>query len=84
MYRKLYQIVGEIIDKVYQKNIESDFNISTSHLFQLIVVIEPKLAMWKAELPPLLRIRSRAEIMQHLQDPSVFSSLSTVLTSSVP
>ena len=72
--------MGEIIDKVYQKNIESDYQISTSHLFQQIVSIEPKLASWKAELPPLLRVRTRAEILQHLQDPSVFSSLSTVLT----
>jgi hypothetical protein len=38
------------------------------------------LAAWKAELPPQIRVKRKEEIIEYLEDPSVFSPLSTVIT----
>ena len=81
---KLYKIVAEIIEKVYTNNyrtsISLDHQSSSSKLFQQIISLEPQLAKWKAELPPQLAIKTKEDILHDLQDSSIFSPLSTVIT----
>jgi hypothetical protein len=79
-FRKLYQLVGEIIDDVYQNNIECNTTIPSSELFERIIPIERKLSAWKSQLPPDLQVRSRDEILQDAKESPLFSRLCTVIT----
>lgn len=77
--RKLYHIIGDIIDKVYQKNIESDTNISNSDLLLCILPIERRLSAWKSTLPPNLQVKSKEDLLQ-AGESKVDSSLNAVIT----
>ena len=83
-HSKLYKIVADVIEKVYRNNYRNstclDHRSSSSNLFQQIISIEPQLAKWKAELPPHLAIKTKEDILQDLQDSSIYSALSTVMT----
>ena len=80
LHRKLYKIVANIMQKVYQNNIKCQRQNPSSYLFQQIISIEPDLSTWKAELPPNLCVIRRENLLAHLKNPSLFSSLSTVIT----
>ena len=73
-------MLGDVVEKVYQNNIKTEDDISSSHLFQQTISVERELESWRADLPLQLRVRTKDEIAQHLSDPSIFSPLSTVIT----
>ncbi|KAF9892272.1 hypothetical protein FE257_002049 [Aspergillus nanangensis] len=77
---KLYKLIGEIIDGIYQNNIASDAQVSNSDLLKRVISIEQKLHKWKLNLPPNLRVMSQEEIMQSLPDSSPSLGLSIVVT----
>jgi hypothetical protein len=77
--RKLYQIIGEIIDKVYQKNIETDIKMSNSDLLLCILPIERRLSVWKSTSPPNLQVKSKEDLLQ-TGESKIDSSLSAVIT----
>ncbi|KAL3448201.1 fungal-specific transcription factor domain-containing protein [Aspergillus insuetus] len=77
---KLYQLIGEIINDIYNNNVESDAHISNSDLLKRVISIEQRLDEWKLNLPPNLRVRSKEEVMHDLADPSVSINLSIVIT----
>lgn len=68
------------MEKVYQNNIKRERQISSSGLFQQIISIEQLLATWKSELPSHLCVITIEELLPRLQDPSVFTPFSTVIT----
>ncbi len=78
--RKLYQIVGSIIDEIYQMNITREYDLEYHTLLERVISVEAKLEAWKANLPHFLRIRTKDEIFQDPVDTSDYSRLSTVLT----
>jgi hypothetical protein len=78
--RKIYQIIGDIIDQVYQKNIEREVIIPSPELFQRILSIERKLSAWKLQLPQNLQLRSTEDIFPDSADELLFSRLSAVIT----
>lgn len=78
--RKLYKLIGEIIEHVYQNNIEYNSALPTSELFGRILVIEQKLTTWKSELPLNLQVRSRDEILRDTEQAPLFSRLCGVIT----
>lgn len=78
--RNLYKLIGEIIESVYQNNIESEVQLRDSDILERIISIEKKLDAWKSSLPPNLCVTPKEEIMRNLNSSSVFSSLSTVIT----
>lgn len=80
MSRKLYQIIGDIIDSIYQNNIGVDGGLSDPELIKRILLVEQALNTWKLQLPVDLRVTSKNEIMQFQGDSPPFSHLSTVLT----
>lgn len=77
---KLYQIVGSIIDDIYQMNIMREVDLEYSILLEQVMSLEAKLEDWKTDLPFPLRIRTKDEIVQDPVDKSDYSRLSTVLT----
>ena len=77
---KLYQIVGEIIEDVYQMNIPKETDIAYEILLQRVIAIDSKLEAWKSGLPMSLRIKPKEEIVLNPVDTSDLSQLSTVLT----
>ena len=77
---KLYQIVGEIIEDVYQMNIPRETDIGYEILLQRVIAIESKLEAWKSGLPMSLSIKTKEEIVLNPIDTSDLSQLSTVLT----
>lgn len=76
----MYQILGDIIDSIYQNNIGVDTGLSDTELLRRILSVEQSLNTWKSELPAELHIRSKDDIMQCLSDSSLFSHLSIVIT----
>lgn len=76
----MYQIIGDIIEGIYQNNIGADTGLSDSELLKRILSVEQALTTWRSQLPVELCVKSKDEIMQSLNASSVFSHLSTVLT----
>ncbi|KAH6668430.1 fungal-specific transcription factor domain-containing protein [Halenospora varia] len=59
---KLYLIVGNIIEKIYDQNLDNTTKQSASHLFKSVLEIEESLLEWKACLPVDVRIISKADL----------------------
>ena len=79
-YSKLYRILGQIIEKIYQSNYSSAHNISYDAVLSNVVVEETHLGKWKAQLPLPLYIISRDELAAYVALPELPFSLSLVLT----
>lgn len=77
---RIYKVVGEIIQRVYEKNIPTHPTIPSSELFQRIMSIEPELASCKASLPLHVRILTKEDVWAYLQGRATFTPLSIVLT----
>ncbi|KEF58356.1 uncharacterized protein A1O9_06282 [Exophiala aquamarina CBS 119918] len=77
---KLYEIVGSIIDDIYQMNLVRDVDLEYNMLLERVISLEVRLEAWKVKLPFPLHIRTRDEIVQDPVDSSEYSRLSTVLT----
>ncbi|KAH6668410.1 fungal-specific transcription factor domain-containing protein [Halenospora varia] len=59
---KLYMIVGDIIEKIYDQNLDNAPKRPASHLFQSIIEIEESLLDWKGDLPADVRIICKSEL----------------------
>ncbi|CAM1503364.1 Fc.00g081400.m01.CDS01 [Cosmosporella sp. VM-42] len=77
---KLYRILGQIIDKVYQGNYRSAHENSYDAVLSNVIAQETHLGKWKAQLPRPLYIVSRDELAAHAVVPELSFSLSLMLT----
>ncbi|KAH8892187.1 hypothetical protein GQ53DRAFT_841035 [Thozetella sp. PMI_491] len=77
---KLYRILGDIIEQVYQNNTECDATaMSSSDVILRVLSIEKKLDMWKLGLAPNLQVNTQNELFE-LGVASIPSRLNAVVT----
>ncbi len=76
----MYQILGDVIDGIYQNNIGVDASLPDTELLKRILSFEQALNAWRSQLPAELEVRSTDGIIQCLNTSSLFSELSTVIT----